>query len=74
MLRNVEEIQAQTREAIEDYLMMKIEDASKSRNIAVKVSREDLPQWLKEKLKLYGYIVTRIDNEVEEVRWGFQGA
>jgi hypothetical protein len=55
MLRTVEEIKAQTEEAYENYIMSKIEVAANDRQCAVTVACEDIPNFLVEKLRKYGY-------------------
>jgi hypothetical protein len=72
MLRKVEEIQAQTNEAFENSIMELIERASRARKTYERVGREELPEWLAKKLRMYGYRVVNMSDTLAEIGWGFQ--
>ena len=55
MIRTVEEIQAQTEEAHEKFVMNNIEKAANERKTSVMLSCDDVPPFLRAKLRQYGY-------------------
>ena len=55
MIRTVEEIQAQTEEAHEKFVMDKIEKAANERKTSVMLKCDDVPTFLRAKLRQYGY-------------------
>ena len=71
MLRAVEEIQAQTRQAAEDRIMRYIDVASKQDCATeVWVNNINLPDWLILKLKKIGYSV-HPDHPTSRISWGY---
>ena len=73
MLRAANEIQIQTREAIEGYIMEKIEEASRNGNSDIQVGSVHAPTWLLEKLLDYGYKVEDINENTCCISWGVDG-
>lgn len=55
MIRTVEEIQAQTEEAHEKFVMNNIEKAANERKTSVMLKCDDVPTFLRAKLRQYGY-------------------
>lgn len=68
MLRTANEMNAETREEIENMLMQKIENEAKHKNYSVYFSEKDIPDWLKTKLVEYGYMLS-IDEDLINVSW-----
>lgn len=73
MLRTVEEIRNQTREAIEDDIMRQIEEASRERKLSIDVLAKDVPDWLVMRLGMYGYSITK-DSSTYNIYWGCNDA
>lgn len=69
MLRPVEEIQAQTRVAIEDHVMSQIDKVSREKGTSVCIENSVCPDWLILKLKSYGYTVIK-GLEESDIYWG----
>ena len=71
MLRPVEDIQVQTRQAVEDRIMRCIDTASREDCATeVWVSNGSLPDWLILKLKQSGYSIF-IDCPKSRISWGY---
>ena len=71
MLRPVEEIQVQTRQAAEDKVMRFIDDASRIDGATnTWVQNEHLPDWLVLNLKKSGYRVVKEDKS-SNIIWGY---
>ena len=71
MLRPVEEIQLQTRQAAEDTIMRFIDSASRiDGKTDTWVQNENLPDWLIIKLKESGYKVVQKDQS-SNIIWGY---
>ncbi len=68
MLRTANEMNAETREAIEDRVMQIIATAAANREYASTFALGDIPDWLCTKLVNYGYILT-VDDEWLGVSW-----
>ena len=70
MLREVEEIVNQTREAFEDEIMREVDKASRERKESIDVKTSTLPSWLAGRLKAYGYTLSRKDALYTTIFWG----
>ena len=70
MLRSVNEVIAQVREAYEDEIMDKIDRASRERKEKVTVKRDDVPAWLKARLREYGFTLFNVDVSYVDIFWG----
>ena len=71
MLRPVEEIQLQTRQAAEDTIMRFIDNASRiDGETDTWVQNKNLPDWLIIKLKESGYKVVQKDQS-SQIIWGY---
>ena len=74
MLRPVEEIQLQTRQAAEDTIMRFIDDASRiDGKTDTWIHNKNLPDWLIVKLKESGYKVVQEDPS-SQIIWGYGDA
>ena len=74
MLRPVEEIQLQTRQAAEDTVMRFIDNASHiDGKTDIWISNKNLPDWLIVKLKESGYKVVQKDPS-SQIIWGYGDA
>ena len=69
MLRTVSEIQTQVKEAYEDTLMSQIDSASRERKEEIEVSTSSVPDWLRTKLRTYGYKLQHIDVNKVVISW-----
>ena len=71
MLRPVEDIQVQTRQAVEDRIMREIDTASRiDCATEVWVNNSNLPDWLIINLKLAGYSVST-EYPASRISWGY---
>ena len=68
MLRTASEMNTETKEAIEDFVMQKINVAAENKDYAAIFALEDIPEWLCTKLVNYGYILT-VDDDYIAVSW-----
>ena len=70
MLRSVEEIRTQTREAYEDFVMEKVDEASRAKKADVTLDVSLIPNWLAKKLSSYGYRVHFTGDHNVNIYWG----
>ena len=72
MLRPVEDIQRQTRQAVEDRVMGYIDTASNiDCSTEVYLLNNTVPDWLVLNLKRVGYSVQRFDDGKCRISWGY---
>lgn len=72
MLRKAEELLEQTREAYETFVMNSVDEAASHCDTSVCMAASDVPSWLVEKLRRYGYKVCEGDRV--SISWGCKGA
>ena len=70
MLRSVNEIREQVREAYEDDIMNRIDRASRERKESLTVKRDDVPAWLIADLRKYGFTLRNVDVSYVDIFWG----
>ena len=68
MLRSASEMNAETREAFEDFVMRKLTTATYQKLYSATFSIKDVPNWLQEKLGTFGYELIE-DDDLITVAW-----
>ena len=68
MLRTANEMNTETKEAIEDFVMKRISTAAINKEYFVTFTLGDIPDWLCAKLINYGYMLTE-DDDFLEISW-----
>ena len=68
MLRTANEMNTETKEAFEDYIMRKIATAACQKLYNATFSIKDIPEWLQVKLGTFGYEL-EVDEDLITVSW-----
>ena len=68
MLRTANEMNAETKEAFEDYIMEKLTTEACQKSYSASFSIKDIPEWLQVKLGIFGYEL-EVDEDLVTVSW-----
>ena len=68
MLRTANEMNTETKEAFENYIMEKLTAEACKKSYSANFSVKDIPEWLQVKLGIFGYEL-EIDEDLVTVSW-----